>query len=80
MELIIDEEMIDKYIQEVSTQGQSPHKGIYSLLLDFKMLGYLYRGSHSIRLIHKEHDADISEGYANYLDKKASGINVDFKA
>tara|TARA_R110002020_G_scaffold83195_4_gene206145 strand:+ start:460 stop:702 length:243 start_codon:yes stop_codon:yes gene_type:complete len=80
MELILDEETLNEYIAEVASGGPSPHKGIYNLLLSVQMLGYIHRDYHNIKLYFKEHDAETSEDYAEYLDKKASGLDAEFNA
>jgi hypothetical protein len=80
MELILDEETLNQYIAEVASGGSSPHKGIYNLLLSVQMLGYIHRDYHNVKLTFREYDAETSDDYAKYLDKKASGLNVKFNA
>lgn len=78
MEIIIEEGVLDNFIKETSTVGESPHKGIHNFLISVRMLGYLYRDSHNIVLLNGESQADYDEAYAEYLDKRASGFDVVF--
>lgn len=78
MELQIEESLLDDFIAHSNASGDGNHRGIYNFLLQIKMLGYLHNDIHKIILTHKEHSADISEKYAKYLDKRASGLDVKF--
>ena len=80
MDLCIDEKLLDDYIAEVSSGGALPHKGIMAVLINLRLLGYLHRGQHNIILQNGGEGAELNESYAKYLDKKASGLSVDFKA
>ena len=78
MDLIIDEGLIDKFIEMTSINGEQCHKGIHHLLKDIRMLGYLHRGGHNILLEGEEGIADLSAEYSTYLDKRAAGIKTKF--
>ena len=79
MDLIIEECVLDEFIKESSSKGEVPHKGIYNLLKSIRLLGYMHRESHRIILTSAESEADLDEEYAEYLDKRASGIKVTFE-
>ena len=78
MDIIIEEAVLDKYIEETNASGDSQHKGIYQFLKSIRMLGYLHREKHRIILQSGDYEADLDDEYAKYLDKRASGINIKF--
>ena len=78
MDLIINEGLIDRFIELTSINGEQCHKGLHHLLKDIRMLGYLHRGEHRILLEGGEGIADLSAEYASYLDKRAAGIKTKF--
>lgn len=80
MELAVDEELLDKYIKLVSSNGEMPHKGIKSILENIRMLGYIFRDYHNIVLHRSGIDAEMDEEYGHYLDKRAAGLKIDFEA
>ena len=79
MDIIIEEAVLDKYIEETNASGDSQHKGIYQFLKSIRMLGYLHREKHRIILHSGDYEASLDEDYAEYLDKRASGIKITFE-
>jgi len=79
MDIIIEEEVLDQFIKDTSLQGDWGHKGIHNLLISIRQLGYLHRNEHQIILTSGESEANLDEEYAEYLDKRASGIKVTFE-
>ncbi len=79
MDIVIEEEVLDKFIEEVDLYGDSAHRGIHNFLIQIRDLGYLWRGPHRVILYDGDCSADSDESYALYLDKKASGFKVKFK-
>jgi len=79
-ELRIDEELLNKCIQQV-TVGDYQHRGIKGLLEMLAMAGYRYRNPVKIVLFNSSHEkeADFDEDYNAYLDRKACGENITWE-
>lgn len=77
MEMKLDEEQMNNYIDLTSHDGEFAHRGLNALLRDFLMLGYLHRHTHQVTLHNEGVDAEYDENYQEYLDKKASNLNID---
>ena len=80
-ELRIDEELLNKCIQQVSESGEQQHRGIKGLLEMLAMAGYRWRNPVKIVLYNSSHDkeADFDEDYNAYLDRKACGENITWE-
>lgn len=78
MEIAIDEEVLESWIEWTSVTGEGPHKGIHNLLKDILMLGFLHRDKHGIVLMNGDSEAGLDEEYDAYLDKRASGMKVKY--
>ena len=79
MDIVIEEEILDKFIEETDLDSLSGHRGVHNFLIQIRNLGYLWRDPHRIILYNEDCSADSDESYALYLDKKASGFKVKFK-
>lgn len=79
MDIIIEEEVLDKFIEETDLYSLSGHRGVHNFLIQIRDLGYLWRDPHRIILYNGDCSAESHESYALYLDKKASGFKVKFK-
>ena len=81
MEMCIDEGLLNEFIEMTAFGGELHHRGLNALLRDIAMLGYLYRDKHNIILMNTHSDppvdSELDEDYQQYLDKKASGFNLD---
>jgi len=73
MEFHIDEQVLNDYLKLLRTDGEMNHKGIYALLSQLAMMGYLHRDSHKVVLHNNGSEADLDEDYEKYLDNKAAG-------
>ena len=80
-ELRIDEELLNKCIQQVSESGEQQHRGIKGLLEMIAMAGYRWRTPVKVVLFNSLHDkeADLDEDYNAYLDRKACGENITWE-
>ena len=79
MDIVIEENILEKYILETHSKSPHGHKGIRNLLLDVMKLGYLWDNNHRIILYDGQCSSDSDGDYAKYLDKRASGLKVKFK-
>jgi|TARA_B100000282_G_C31736673_1_gene493839 hypothetical protein len=76
MEFHIDEQVLNDYLKLLRTDGEMNHKGIYALLSQLAMMGYLHRDSHKVVLHNNDSEADLDEDYEKYLDNKAAGREI----
>jgi len=79
MDIVIEENILDKFIEETDLYAPAGHRGVHNFLIQIRDLGYLWKGSHRIILYNEDCSADSDESYALYLDKRASGLKVKFK-
>jgi len=79
VDIVIEEEVLDKFIEETDLYAPSGHRGVHNFLIQIRDLGYLWRDSHRIILYNEDCSADSDESYALYLDKMACGLKVKFK-
>ncbi len=79
MDIVIEEQVLDKFIEETDQHAESQHRGIHNFLIQIRNLGYLWRGPHRIILYNGDCSGDFDESYASYLDKRASGFKLKFK-
>lgn len=74
----IDEKMLEQYIELCSTEGEINHRGIYHMLKQLAMMGYLWRTNWRVLLFNGNHEAEVSEEYSKYLDLRAQHKDVSF--
>ena len=80
MDIMIDEEILEKFIIETQMDSPYGHRGVHNLLLQIKELGYLWNEKHRIILFRGHSCGDNDEEYANYLNRKASGLKATFES
>lgn len=73
----IMEEDLQKCIQEVGPQGEGMRMA-YHILTQMLEMGQQHRDSWRVILHNGDHEAEVSETYADYLDRKACGEEVWF--
>jgi hypothetical protein len=76
--LELDETQIRELVAHVGPEGETPHRYIYHLLSQFLTMGYSHRDSWRVILYNGDHEGEVSEAYAKYLDRKACGEDVWF--
>lgn len=73
----IMEEDLQKCIDMVGPQGEGLRMP-YHILTQMLEMGQQYRDSWKVILHNGDHEAEVSETYADYLDRKACGEKVWF--
>lgn len=73
---IMEEDLL-KCIQEVGPQGEGMRMA-YHILTQMLEMGQQHRDSWRVILHNGDHEAEVSETYADYLDRKACGEKVWF--
>ena len=74
----IMEEDLQKCIEEVGPTGELGLRMTYHILTQMLEMGQQYRDSWRVILTNGDHEAEVSETYADYLDRKACGEKVWF--
>ena len=80
MDIVIEESILDKFLEYSDIDSPHGHRGIHNLLLQIKELGYLWNEKHRIILFRGHSCGDNDEEYANYLNRKASGLKATFES
>ena len=73
----IVESDLQKYIDEVGPNGEGMRM-VYHILCQVMQMGQQHRDSWRVILTNGDHEAEVSETYADYLDRKACGYEVWF--
>ncbi len=73
----IMESDLQKYIDEVGPSGEGMRM-VYHILCQVMEMGQQHRDSWRVILTNGDHEAEVSETYADYLDRKACGEEVWF--
>ncbi len=73
MEWIVDEQVLNEYIDMTAFGGDAEHRGMNAFFKQIAMLGFLFREEHKITLTNGEVRADYDDNYNQYLDMRASG-------
>jgi hypothetical protein len=74
MEWIIDEQVLNEYMDLTAFGGDMEHRGMNAFFKQIAMLGYLFRDEHKIILTNGEVRAEYDDDYDEYLDMRASGV------
>ncbi len=74
----IIESQLDECINYVGPMSEHNHRFIYHILCQLKSMGEQHRDEWRIILMEGDHEAEMSETYAEYLDRKACGEKVWF--
>jgi hypothetical protein len=80
MDIVIEESILDKFLEYSEIDSPHGHRGIHNLLLQIRELGYLWESQHRIVLYDGESSGDLDEDYASYLNKRAAGIKTTFES
>jgi hypothetical protein len=73
MEWIVDEQVLNEYMDLTAFGGDMEHRGMNAFFKQIAMLGYLFRDEHKITLTNGEVRAEYDDDYDEYLDMRASG-------
>jgi len=75
---MLDEKQLEEIIEFAGPNGEMAHRFIYHVLCQLRSMGQQHRDDWKIILINGEHEGEVSDVYADYLDRKACGEAVWF--
>jgi hypothetical protein len=78
MEFVVDEEVLQSFVDMTDVTGEIPHKGIHHILLSMLQMGFMFRDTHQVILTNGDLEAGLDDDYNNYLDKRARGVPAEF--
>ena len=77
-EIRLDEVMLNRLLGEVDINGESSHKALFYLVSQLLEMGHRHRAEYRVVLFNGDAEPDFDDNYANYLDKKAQKLDVNW--
>jgi len=77
-EIRLDEVMLNRVLGEVDINGESAHKVLFYLVSQLLEMGHRHRAEYRVILFNGDAEPDFDDNYANYLDKKAQKLHVNW--
>ena len=75
---LLDEKQLEALIAFAGPKGEMAHRFIYHILCQLRSMGYQHRDDWKIILTNGDHEGEVSDTYADYLDRKSCGESVWF--